>query len=199
MKIKPTTHPGGVLLEVNRRDEDLLSGAARGPLELKQILVPIDFSDCSKKALQYALPLAKQHGAALTLAYVMPRVPYSAGEYDAVGYAALGIELRSAREEDLAVFAAQEIRGDVPTKTVVPWGEPTREIVKLAQSLPADLIVISTHGRTGLTHVFLGSVAEHVVRHAPCPVLVVRVREPEFLASPGVTPSESIAAPQPTT
>jgi nucleotide-binding universal stress UspA family protein len=62
-------------------------------------------------------------------------------------------------------------------------GSPTLEIVEMARSLPADLIVISTHGRTGLKHVVLGSVAEHVVRRAPCPVLVVREEEHEILAS----------------
>jgi nucleotide-binding universal stress UspA family protein len=57
------------------------------------------------------------------------------------------------------------------------------EIIEAARSLPADLIVISTHGRTGLKHVFLGSVTEHVVQRAPCPVFVVREREHEILAS----------------
>ena len=105
MKIKPTTHPGGVLLEVNRRDEDLLSGAARGPLELKQILVPIDFSDCAKKALQYAIPLAKEHQAALKLLYVVPP-PYAVGEYGGIDFAQLEADLRVSGDKELEIGRA---------------------------------------------------------------------------------------------
>lgn len=66
---------------------------------------------------------------------------------------------------------------------MVTTGSPAAEIVGAATRLPADVIVISTHGRTGLKHVLLGSVAEHVVRHARCPVLGVRENEREFLAA----------------
>ena len=74
MKAKPTTKPGGVVLELNRRDEPLMTAASTtaSPFRMKRILVPIDFSDCAKKALQYAIPLAKEHQAALTLLYVVP-------------------------------------------------------------------------------------------------------------------------------
>lgn len=187
MKAKPTNHPGEVVLELNRRDEALLAAAGGevtpSPFRLKRILVPIDFSDCSKKALQYALPLAKQHRAAITLLYVVPTASYAAGEYGGIDYLSLEAESRAGADKALATLAVDEVRGEVSADTVVGTGSPAPEIIAVAKRLPADLIVVSTHGRTGLKHVFLGSVAENVVRHAPCPVLVVREHEHEFLAN----------------
>ncbi|MBI3869831.1 MAG: universal stress protein [Verrucomicrobia bacterium] len=143
------------------------------PLGIKSILVPIDFSDCSKKALQYALPLAKEHQASLTLLYVVPPV-YGAGEYGGFDYAQWEAGMIAGGEKELAKLVVDGVRGEVPADTLVRAGSPAREIIETARSLPADLIVIATHGRTGLKHVLLGSVAERVVREAPCPVLVVR-------------------------
>ena len=186
MKARPTHEAGGVTLELNRRDGPLMEAATRtavkSPLVLKRILVPIDFSACSKKALQYALPLAKEHEAALTLLYVGPLPIYASGESGSVDTAALEAEMRAGAEEQLSLLVAEEVGRKVPVSKVIRFGSPRSEILQLADSLPADLIVLSTHGRTGLKHVFLGSVAEAVVRHAPCPVLVVREREREFLA-----------------
>jgi nucleotide-binding universal stress UspA family protein len=193
MKAKPTKHPGEVVLELNRRDELLLAAAGRdpatSPFRLKRILVPIDFSDCSKKALRYALPLARQHEATITLLYVAALPAYYAvGDGGGFNYAsfeadyvAIEAEMRASGEKRLSALAADETHGEVETNVLVRTGSPTLEIIDLARSLPADLIVISTHGRTGLKHVWLGSVAEHVVRHAPCPVLVVREQEHEFV------------------
>jgi len=186
MKARRTGNPGEVTLELNRRDEPLMDAATRtavkSPFTLKQILVPIDFSDCSKKALQYALPLAKEHQAALTLLYVVPPA-YGAGEYGGIDYAQLEASMREGGERELAKLAVDEVRGEVTADTLVRIGSPAVNIIEVARSLPADLIVISTHGRTGLKHVLLGSVAEHVVQRAPCPVFVVREREHEILAS----------------
>ena len=184
MKARPAHNPGQVTLELNRRDDPLMAAASRpsvkSPFALERILVPIDFSDCSKKALQYALPLAKEHEAALTLLYVVPPA-YGAGEYGGIDYGQLEAGMREGGKKELLKLAADEVRGAVATDTIVCVGSPAREIVETARSLPADLIVISTHGRTGLSHVFLGSVAEHVVQRAPCPVFVVREREHEIL------------------
>lgn len=185
MKARPAQHRGEVTLELNRRDEPLMEAATRAavasPLKIQRILVPIDFSACSKKALQYALPLAREHEATLTLLYVVPPA-YGAGEYGAIDYAQLEASLREGGEKEMARLVAEEVRGQVATDPQVRVGSPTREILETARSLPADLIVISTHGHTGLKHVFLGSVAEHVVQRAPCPVFVVREREHEILA-----------------
>jgi universal stress protein A len=80
-------------------------------------------------------------------------------------------------------MAAEQVRSQVKAVTQVCVGNPARAIVQTARDLPADLIVIATHGRTGLKHVLLGSVAEHVVQRAPCPVLIVRENEYEILPS----------------
>ena len=185
MKARRTRNPGEVTLELNRRDEPLMDAATRmavkSPFKIKHILVPIDFSDCSKKALQYALPLAKEHQAALTLLYVVAPA-YGAGEYGGIDYAQLEASMREGAEKEFAKLTVDEVCGEVATDTLVRVGSPAREIVETARRLPVDLIVISTHGRTGLPHVFLGSVAEHVVQRAPCPVFVVRENEHEILA-----------------
>ena len=187
MKIKPTNHPGEVLLKVNRRDEPLLraaDGARKNTaFRVKKILVPIDFSDCSRKALRYAVPFAKEHDAALTLLYVVPTPSYVIGEYSIAPYAEIQAEMRNHGARELARLIVDEVKGDVPADSRVQVGSAAHEIVELAKELPADLIVISTHGRTGLKHVFMGSVAEHVIRHASCPVLVVREDERDFLAN----------------
>jgi universal stress protein A len=181
MKAKPGKNSGEVVLKVTRCDESLLMAAATTPFSLKNILVPIDFSDCSMKALQYALPLAKQHGAAITLLHIVPALSYAAGEYGNIDYASLESEMLASGEQQLRTLAADHIGGAVRTNLRVQTGAPSIGITESAANLPADLIVISTHGRTGLKHIFLGSVSEHVIRHAPCPVLVVREREREFL------------------
>jgi nucleotide-binding universal stress UspA family protein len=186
MKAKPTNHSGAVLLELNERDEPLMaaatSAAVKSPFKLKRILVPTDFSDCAKKALRYAIPLAKEHQAAITLLYVVP-ANYALGEYGGIDYASLETEMRASGDKQLAQLAVDEVRGEIATDTIIRTGSPAFEIIELAKSLPADLIVISTHGHTGLKHVVLGSVAEHVVRRAPCPVLVVREHEHDFVTA----------------
>ena len=186
MKAKPTNHPGEVVLELNRRDEPLMAAAARvkSPFQIKKILVPVDFSECARKALQYAIPLAKEHQAAITLLYVIASPAYVGGEFGATQYQ-FEVETRASGEKELAKLIVDEVRGEVSADTLVRSGSPALEIIEVAKQLAADLIVISTHGHTGLTHVFLGSVAEHVVRWAPCPVLVVREQEHEFLAASG--------------
>jgi universal stress protein A len=183
MKARPSKHSGEVILEVGPRDEPMLAAATTAPFRIKSILVPVDFSDCSRKALQYAIPLAAQHQAAITLLYVIGTASYNTGEYSEVNYAVLEAEMRTASEEKLAAFAKDELPEQIAATTLVRSGSAGAEIIALAKSMPADLIVISTHGRSGLKHIFLGSVAEDVVRRAPCPVLVVREREHEFIAS----------------
>jgi len=184
MKARPSHSHGEVTLELNRGDESLMEAAtsmgSKLPFKLRQILVPIDFSDCSKKALEYAVPFAREHNAVLTLLYVADPA-YNVGEYGGIDYAQLEGSMREEGEKELAQMAADQLRGKVSTHTLVRLGSPAREIIEAARSLPADIIVISTHGRTGLKHVFLGSVAEHVVQRAPCPVLVVREHEREIL------------------
>ncbi len=180
MNEAPTQRSGEEGLEANRRDKPLLTATANAPFRFKKILVPIDFSDCSMKALQYAIPLAKRHNAVLTLLNVVPIPPYAIGECS--GDYSITTCLRTSGEKEFTQLVGEVVRGGVTADTVIRNGSPNIEIVELAKSLPADIIIISTHGRSGLKHVLLGSVTEYVVRHAPCPVLVVREREHEFLA-----------------
>ncbi|HVK59548.1 MAG TPA: universal stress protein [Candidatus Kapabacteria bacterium] len=182
MKVRPAKNSGEVVMEINRRDEPLLNEATTAPFRMKKILVPVDFSECSKKALQYAIPLAQQHLAELQLLYVSPSPSYSGGEYGVIDYSTLNAELCASGEKRLETFVRDEIAGKVQVDTMVRSGSVTAEILDVAKTLPADIIVISTHGYSGLKHVLLGSVAEHVVRHAPCPVLVVREKEHEFVS-----------------
>ena len=184
MKAKPNHRPGEVVLEINRGDEAMLAAAnapaAASPFRISRILVPVDFSECSKKALQYAMPLAKEHGAALTLLYIVPPI-YTVGEYGGMEYPQLQAEMQASGRQALEKLNDMEVHGQVPTEIVIRLGAPANEIIETARTLESDLIVLSTHGRTGLKHLLLGSVAEHVVRRAPCPVLIVREREHEFL------------------
>jgi universal stress protein A len=186
MKAKPTQKPGEVTFELNYQDESLLAAASntatKSPFNIKHILVPIDFSDCSRKALDYALPLARENKAVITLLHVADP-GYSGGVYGGVDYAYLERSATEDAEVGLTKVAKEQIPDDVSAVTLVKIGKAWEEIVAVADTLPADLIVISTHGRTGLKHVFIGSVAEHVVQRAPCPVFVVREQEREILAA----------------
>jgi nucleotide-binding universal stress UspA family protein len=188
MKIKPTPKRGRVIVEVDREEERLLSqgaaNAAAKEFSLRAILVPIDFSECSRKAVQYAVPLARQFNSSLLLVHVMPVHYFVGSEFGPVDVPVPEQELRENSERALTRFAREEIGGAVPVTTRVCRGQPVHEIVTLAREAGVDLILLSTHGHTGLKHVLLGSVTENVVRYAPCPVLVVRVRQHEFVAPP---------------
>ena len=182
MKVKPSQKPGGIVGELNPQDEKLLekSTVAATPFKLKKVLVPVDFSECSKKALQYAIPFAKKFNASLTLLYVV-QLDYSYGEFGAVDYAGMEKDLQQSGAKRLAELAGEEIGGIIQSQTVVKTGRPATEIAEAAKKLAIDLIIMSTHGHTGLKHVFLGSTTENVVRYAPCPVLTVREHEHEFV------------------
>jgi universal stress protein A len=187
MKIKPTTTPGRVTLELDPTDPELLSrvsddGAEKPKeLKLKRILVPTDFSDCARKALQYALPMARQFGAEIVLVHVVQVSYFPGGELGAIDYALLEKELREGGQKQLEEWIRREIGEDIPSRMLLLSGQPVREIAETARKEEVDLIILSTHGRTGFKHLLLGSTAENVVRYAPCPVLVVRENEHEFV------------------
>lgn len=192
MKIKPIDKAGGVVVELGPKETQLppqASGtaAANPPVfQLKKILVPVDFSACSKKALQYAIPFAKQFSAELTLLYVVqPYVPVA-------GMTEMTVVVgESAQDAQKNLQALQKMVGDaVPSKTLVRTGNPYIEITCAAKDLDIDLIILSTHGRTGLEHVLVGSTTEKVVRHARCPVLIVREHEHEFIVDYAANPTK---------
>ena len=151
-------------------------------LEMRQILVPIDFSNCSYKALRYALAFAMQCRAGVILLHVIELYPVdyvfgSKSTTEANGWLA---EQAQARLAQLGKGCASA--GQVQVSTTVRFGRPFREITNAAKERKVDLIITGTHGFTGLRHLQLGSTAEKVVRYAPCPVMVVREQEQEFVA-----------------
>ena len=146
-------------------------------MEIKTILVPTDFSEYAAHAYQWALGLADRSKAKVLLFYATPSLPYLAFPESAyyTDLAKLEQDMMAEAEKQLAEFAGKKGGSAVPVETRVGVGEAVWEICKIAEDVHVDLIVMGSHGRTGLSHVFLGSVAERVVRHAPCPVLVARL------------------------
>jgi universal stress protein A len=148
--------------------------SAASGITLSRILVPIDFSIRSRNAVQYAVGLARQSNARLILLHVVEPIIYPAD----LGYApssmqTVGIDYRKAAKEKLVQWQQEEVPPELKSELRIALGKPFREITAVAQKIKADLIVLSTHGYTGLKHVLLGSTAERVVRHASCPVLTL--------------------------
>jgi nucleotide-binding universal stress UspA family protein len=143
--------------------------------EVKKILVPIDFSDYSKSALKYAINFAKKFNAELYLIYVVEPIIYppdfSMGQI-AIPTLDLGMDKRAF--EELNKLAEKEIPKELIANTIVKTGKPFIEIIESAEEENIDLIIIATHGHTGMEHILFGSTAEKVVRKAPCPVLTLR-------------------------
>lgn len=176
MRVKPTSKHGGVIVELGEKESQMPDqpAFASTAFQLQKILVPTDLSECSKKALQYAVPFAKQFGAELHLLYVSepyPPVP-ELGPVDVVPPQDAKADLEALR---------RSIGQSVRTSASLRVGTPHVEIAESARELEADLIIIATHGRKGFERMFLGSTAETVVRHAPCPVLIVRQVERDFV------------------
>jgi universal stress protein A len=150
-------------------------------LHLKKILVPTDFSETSKKAVQYALRFAEQFGCEIALLYVVEPATPVIGAPLAVEPVTEKDELSMA-EKELAVLAAEShTNGAHSVSSFVRVGHAPNEITKVARDLDVDLIIIATHGYTSWRHLCMGSTTERVVRTAPCPVLVVREKEHEFV------------------
>jgi universal stress protein A len=148
-------------------------------MTFRRILCPIDFSECSRVAMRRAVELAIDSRAALTLLHVWEFPWYTfTSEMPAIP-ADLVQELRADAGWTLEKWAeeARALGADRLTMSLLE-GVAWDQIIAVLRTDPAyDLAVLGTHGRTGLKHVLLGSVAEKVVRHAPCPVLVVRERD----------------------
>jgi len=136
-------------------------------MDIKHILCPVDFSDFNQTANEYASVLAKSSGAKITYFHVtLPDVTYGA-------YGYVDIDAERARDQK----RLEEIRPtieNIESTYAVGFGTPATAIVEYAEENDVDLIVIGTHGRTGLSRVVMGSVAEAVVRKATCPVLAIK-------------------------
>jgi nucleotide-binding universal stress UspA family protein len=158
---------------------------------VQHVLVPIDFSATADRALAYAIALAQQLQARLTLLHVLDLTPVTMDEMTP-GVAATYLEDLETEAQRLLQASLDRVQhAGLQGENLLVQGTPTRMIVDTAGEQGVDLIIMGTHGRTGLAHAFLGSVAEHVVRQGPCPVLVVR-RTPDTSA-----PAEEALPEQP--
>jgi universal stress protein A len=158
------------------------------PLDLKKILVPTDFSENSNKALRYAARLAQLNNSRLILfhAFELPELVRSLPhDFSYESNEVLKKLFDSARErsEEKLVALSRSIQGtEIMIETSQRLGTPYEEIVNVARECEIDLIVIATHGYTGMKHFLLGSTAERVINVSPCPVLIVRQAERDFVS-----------------
>jgi nucleotide-binding universal stress UspA family protein len=162
-------------------------------MEAQKIVIPIDYSDYSVSALQWGASLAQKYGAQLLVLHVIPKAveevyPHGARSIHPMASYYEGmvpgsrpfivqpiiIDLQEQAHMQLSSFATPHLREMHPVQVKVAVGKPAAEILRVAREEGADLIVMGTHGRTGLRHLLLGSVAEAVTRHAPCPVFTLR-------------------------
>ncbi len=142
---------------------------------IKKILVPIDFSNYSKKALHYTVSFAQQFNSEIDLVYVIEPIIYPADlSMGQLVIPQTNLDFQEKAEEELKELAQSEIGDLLNYNIFVRTGKPFMEIIEAAKEIDADLIIIATHGHTGVEHLLFGSTSEKVVRKAPCPVLTLR-------------------------
>ncbi len=146
-------------------------------LQLRKVLVPTDFSGCANYALPYAAAIARAAGAKIMCVHVVepivPAVGYT-GLAEPMPIADISEQLEDSAERELPELAECEEFNGLDVEELIVHGDAAAEIVRVAGEHKVDLIVVSSHGRTGLGRIIFGSTAEAVVRHASCPVLVVK-------------------------
>jgi universal stress protein A len=147
------------------------------PIRLKSILVPLDFSVPSLKSLRYAVPLAMQFGATITLVHVVSPADHV---LDFSWPVPLEEKRLAELEKQVEHLREENIPGEILVNSVVRQGRTFDAILEAASDFQADLIIVATHGHTGFERALLGSTAENIVRRAKCPVLVVRESERDF-------------------
>jgi nucleotide-binding universal stress UspA family protein len=152
------------------------------PVKVRSILLPTDFSDCANFALPYAAGIARATGASLLCVHVVetvvPAVGYS-GMSEPLPIADISEQLEESAEREMPRVAACEECAGLNVEEMIVHGDAATEIVRVAREKRVDLIVVSSHGRTGLGRILFGSTAEAIVRHATCPVLVVKPPQEE--------------------
>ncbi|MCI0427544.1 MAG: universal stress protein [Nitrospiraceae bacterium] len=153
-------------------DPEQEEGAPSMLVTLERILVPVDFSDCSLDALEYAVVVAQQAKASLMLLHVLEPVSY--GLDFTLSHIRTREQVRENWTKRLEKLASSHQHSHVPVESQLRGGLPADSILDTAQTLPYDLIVMGTHGRRGISHALSGSVAEAVLRKALCPVIAVR-------------------------
>ena len=153
-------------------------------MQVNTILVPCDFSEHAEHAFKWALGLAEGWGAKIILLHAAPvfsHLAYPESVY-MLDLAKMEAEALADAEKRLTDFAAKKGTSPVKVEIRAVSGEPVWQICQAVEQEHADLIVMGSHGRTGLAHVLLGSVAERVARHASCPVLIARLPRPSTQA-----------------
>lgn len=159
---------------------------------IRRILVPVDFSPNSDLAVRHATALAAGLGGAVEVLHVVED-PIVTGAWNSEvvipNLPGLLDELTKEAERRIEAYRSSSQEPHVQMTTAVRTGQPAHTIIAHAEERKADLIVMGTHGRSGLAHMFMGSVAERVVRHAPCPVLTVRANT----KGAGGTPPDAVA------
>lgn len=160
------------------------------PVKINRILCPVDFSETSDAALLYAISLARAYAAELTVLHVVaPPVTSLPGEHFLGDFVQADMEAltTACRERVGRLLAETPCAETVKVTPSVVCGIPYLEIVRIAGESQADLLVLGTHGRSGIEHLLIGSVAERVVRKAPCPVLTVK--KPKHPEPPASSPA----------
>jgi nucleotide-binding universal stress UspA family protein len=149
-------------------------------MQIRSILLPTDFSECGNYALPYAASLARKFSASLICVHVIepmvPTVGYS-GMTEPLPIAGITEQLEDSAERELPKIAERDECAGLEVEELIVHGEAAAEIVRVATERNVDLIVVSSHGRTGLGRILFGSTAEAIVRHASCPVLVVKASQ----------------------
>ena len=187
MKIRTSRASRNVIFEVGKNSD--LPPVGIPELQVKRILVPVDFSDCSRKAFHYAVHFARQFNAELILLNVLVDISSPPEMVMLEG------ERINALQRDAAAKELSKWRKDadgVSVNVLTRNGSSIHaEINEAARESNCDLIVIGNHGRSALARFFIGGNAERVVRHAPCPVLVIREREHDFIKGDNEEAAES--------
>ncbi|TAK53490.1 MAG: universal stress protein [Bacteroidetes bacterium] len=150
-------------------------------VSIKNILCPIDYSVYSEMALKYAIEFAEKYQAKLYLMHVLDIRVYDINDPDLYNVNIIDEETINKLRERLLKCVNEDAKNKISVEAIIIQGVPFAEIIKTAKECKIDLIVLGTHGRTGLSHAIMGSVAEKVVRKAPCPVLTIRHPEHDFI------------------
>jgi nucleotide-binding universal stress UspA family protein len=163
-------------------------------MNLKRILVPTDFSECSDAALRYGLELARKFGASLHLLHVIQDP--ATQPWAAEGFAVPLLDAVEQWRKDAQARLEKSVPDADRAKAIFSCdvASPFPEILRYAAANDIDLIVMGTHGRGGVSHLLLGSIAEKVVRRAPCPVLTVRYPQHHFI-EPDVPMETDVTVP----
>jgi nucleotide-binding universal stress UspA family protein len=144
-------------------------------LSFRIIVLPTDFSDYSLRALPYAIDLAARYGARLKVIFVNePSMQVSDVAWVGVDERVMNEDHAREARRHLEKLILEQVPRDVPADAEILTGNAVDEVIRYARDVNADLIVMATHGRSGVSHMLMGSTAEQVVRKAPCPVLTLK-------------------------